>query len=195
MVAIVPPPFRTNTFDGAYSATLPYRGSAKRTLLIFSLCATAFWYYSSVGTHTLSTPVTAEHGMYTPVIVDKTIHKVLLEFAECSNLALAPANVGCLAPHCGDQLYIVFIRCNESRGKRWGTTNVMGLSNISTLDLHGDPSVATTTPIPSKRRPHATARSHYHSLLDVAAETRNVHSGISDSSLKTSAPGIDLAEY
>ena len=183
MVAIVLPPFRTKTFDGAYSATRPYRDSANRTLLIFSLCATAFWYYSSVGAHTLSTPVPAEHGMYTPVIVDKTIHKVLLEFAECSNLALAPANVACLAANCEDQLYIVFIRCNESRGKRWGTTNVMGLSNISTLDLHGDPSVATTTPIPSKRRPHATARSHYHSLLDVAAETRNVHSGISGSPL------------
>lgn len=46
----------------------------------------------------------------------------------------------------------------------------VGLANISKLKLHGDPSVATATVKPSKilRQSRATARSHYHSLLDVA---------------------------
>ena len=154
----------------------------KRTWLTLSLCAIAFWYFSRVGAHTLRTttksPVTTEHGIYTPVVFDKTRHTVMLEFAECSNLALAPENVGCPAgAQCGEQLYIVFIRCNESRGKRWGTTNVVGLVNISKLDIRGDPSVATTTSKPSKvlRGPHVTARSHYHSLLDFAVKTHYVY--------------------
>mmetsp|Transcript_7561 Transcript_7561/g.34257 ORF Transcript_7561/g.34257 Transcript_7561/m.34257 type:complete len:418 (-) Transcript_7561:586-1839(-) len=164
----------------------------KQRWLAISLCFVALWQNANFRSHSSQLAhgdgiVTDEPGVFVPVTFDKTQHRAVHRVAEFSNLALAPANIGCAAhSHCKDQLYFFFIRCNEITGKRWGVMNIVGIANFSIFDFDRHPyAVNTLRPPKVTRVPYASVRSHYHTILDRAAETHHAYSEILDRSLWT----------
>ena len=168
------------------------RRRVTRRLFTFCVCIFVFLYNtkvaSNLGRSEPSLLASDEPAVFTPVTFDKTRHTATREVGEFNNLALAPANVECRAGlTCREQLYLVFIRCNESPRKRWGEMNIVGLANFSAVGLDRNPyAVSKLKPPQVKRQSYALrapVRSHYQSLLAEVAKTHQVYSDVLDRSL------------